>query len=252
MTTKAKSPSNIVACIACVISSLCLLDSCGLFCISMNQKSQQRANANKIKKWLFAAAELSNKETIFALPITRLTSIKSLCTDEITAQQFALYLSQRVQQEMNQAESPSELTSEEWSTHKNLVADAIALQESYLAVPTDEEKQSIWRLLKQIDSWQGDDYRNVHWTTVHFVRSGYLLKLDYALRCFVERDFACWVYKLAREYVERYQPSYGSGLIPDSVPMLLEIAEFWCWYYFDCSLRKKFPQELIEINQEQS
>ncbi|MGV2831663.1 hypothetical protein [Myxosarcina sp. GI1(2024)] len=155
----------------------------------MNPKSQQRAIANKIKKWLKAAAELSNKETIFALPITRLTSIKSLCSDEIAAQQFALYLSQQVQQEMNRAESPSELTPEEWSTHKNLVADAIAAQESYLAAPTDEGKQSIWRLLKQIDSLQGDDYRNVHWTTVHFVRSGYLLKLDYALRCFVERDF---------------------------------------------------------------
>jgi len=24
------------------------------------------------------------------------------------------------------------------------------------------------------------------------------------------------------EYVERYQPQYGSGLIPESVPMLLE------------------------------
>ena len=94
----------------------------------MNQKSQQRAIANKIKKWLKAAADLSNKETIFALPITRLTSIKSLCTDETAAQQFALYISQRVQQSMNRAESPSELTPEEWSTHKNLMADAIALQ----------------------------------------------------------------------------------------------------------------------------
>ena len=218
----------------------------------MNQKSQQRAIANKIKKWLKAAAELSNKETIFALPITRLTSIKSLCTDEAAAQQFALYLSLRVQQEMNRAVSPSELTPEEWSTHNNLMIDAIALQKSYLATPTDEGKQSIWRLLKQIDSLQGDDYRNVHWTTVHFVRSGYLLKLEYTLRCFVERDFPYWVYKLAREYVERYQPSYGSGLIPDSVPMLLEIAEFWCRYYFDCSLSEKFPQELVEINQEKS
>jgi hypothetical protein len=187
-----------------------------------------------------------------ALPITRLISIKSLCTEQIAAQQFALYLSRRVQQEMNQAELEEQLTPEERSTYKNLMADAIALQENYLKTPTDKGKQSIRGLLKQIDSLQGDDYRNVHWTTVRFVRSGDLLKLEYALRCFVERDFPYWAYKLAREYVERYQPRSGSGLIPESVPMLLEVAEFWCQYYFDCSLSEKFPQELIEINKEKS
>ena len=45
-------------------------------------------------------------------------------------------------------------------------------------------------------------------------------------------------------YVVRYEPSYGSGLIPASVPMLLEVSEFWCNYYFDCSLIEKFPQDL--------
>ena len=226
--------------------------SYGLSRISMTQKSQPRAIANKIKKWLKAAMELSHEKITLALPITRLTSIKSLCTDEIAAQNFALYLAQRVQQEMNQAEPSERLTLEEWSNHKSLMADAIAQMESYLATPTDEGKQSIRGLLRQIDSLQGDDYRNVHWTTVHFVRSGYLLKLEYALRCFVDLDFPYWAYKLARECVEGYQPSYGSGLIPDSVPMLLEVAEFWCQYYFDCSLSEKFPKELIEIEKEKS
>jgi hypothetical protein len=36
---------------------------------------------------------------------------------------------------------------------------------------------------------QGDDYRNFRWTTVRFVRSGDLLKLEYGLRCFVEENF---------------------------------------------------------------
>ncbi|NEQ78335.1 MAG: hypothetical protein F6K23_38335 [Okeania sp. SIO2C9] len=34
-----------------------------------------------------------------------------------------------------------------------------------------------------------------------------------------------------------------------SVPMLLEVAEFWCNYYFDCPLSEKFPQEFVEIKQ---
>ena len=207
----------------------------------MNQKIKPAAIAAKIKKWVEAAQQLQTEKIILALPITRLTSIKSLCQDERAAEQFALYLSQRVQQQMNEAECPEKLSPEEWETHKNLVADAIAQMESYLATQDVQGKQSIQGLLRQIDQWQGDDYRRVHWTTVHFVRSGYLLKLEYALRCFVERDFRYWAYKLAREYVECYEPRYGTGLIPESVPMLLEVAEFWCQYYFGKSLSEKFP-----------
>jgi hypothetical protein len=89
---------------------------------------------------------------------------------------------------------------------------------------------------------QGNDFRNVHWTTVHFVRSGNLLKLEYAIRCFTDRDFPFYAYKLAREFTESYEPRYGAGLIPESVPKLLEIAEFWCQYYFRQNLAEKFPK----------
>jgi len=142
---------------------------------------------------------------------------------------------------MNQATCPEHYPQEEWEQHKQVVDEAIALMEIYLENPTDEGTQSIYRLLRTINDLQGDDRRNVHWTTVHFVRSGYLLKLDYALRCFVDNDFPYWIYKLAREYVESYAPQYGSGITPESIPMLLEVAEFWYQYYFDRSLSEKFP-----------
>ena len=194
----------------------------------MNQKIKPAAIAAKIKKWVQTAQQLQTEDRILAISITRLTSLKSLCQDETAAQQFALYLCQRVQQKMNEAECPENLFSEEWETHKNIVSSAIVQMESYLATQDEVGRQSLQGLLRQIDECQGDNYRRVHWNTVHFVRSGYLLKLEYALRCFVERDFPYWAYKLAREYVERYEPSYGTGLIPESVPMLLEVAEFWC------------------------
>ncbi|WP_293354870.1 MULTISPECIES: hypothetical protein [unclassified Microcoleus] len=119
--------------------------------------------------------------------------------------------------------------------------DAIALMQSYLENPSSESRQFIRNLLKDIDGAQGDGYRNFRWTTVRFVRNGDLLKLEYALRCFVETDFSYWAYKLAREYIESYAPQYGSGITPESVPMLLEVAEFWYQYYFAQSLNEKFP-----------
>jgi len=164
-----------------------------------------------------------------------------LCTDQVAAEKFALYIAQRVQHQMNQATCPEHYPEEEWEQHKQVMAEGIALMEIYLENPSNEGEQSIRRLLRTINDLQGDDRRNVHWTTVHFVRSGYLLKLDYALRCFVDNDFPYWIYKLAREYVERYAPQYGSGITPESIPMLLEVAEFWCQYYFARSLSEKFP-----------
>lgn len=64
-----------------------------------------------------------------------MTSIKSLCQDEIAAEQFALYLAQRVQQQINDVPCPSNLTPEECS-HKTLIVDAIAEMERYLQTPT--------------------------------------------------------------------------------------------------------------------
>lgn len=205
----------------------------------MNQQLKPSAIAAKIKKWLTTAQELRNSR--YALPITRLTSIKSLCQDQKAAGTFALHICLSTEQEMNEIKRPEHFSESEWDAHKKLFADAIAQMENYLANPEIENKQSLKGLLKQIDQYQGDDVRRVHWTTVHFVRSGYLLKLSYGLQCFVEPDFPYFAYKLANEYTERYNPFYGNGLIPESIPMLLDVAEFWCQYYFSQTLEEKFP-----------
>jgi hypothetical protein len=91
----------------------------------MKQNNQQRATANKIKKWIQATKEVEKAR--LAIPITRLTSIKSLCVDAVAAQKFALYIAQRVQQQINQATCPEHFTSEEWAQQQQLVDDAITL-----------------------------------------------------------------------------------------------------------------------------
>lgn len=93
----------------------------------------------------------------------------------------------------------------------------------------------------RISELQGDNFRRIHGTNIHFVKSGYLLKLDYAICCSTDQNFSYYAYKLAREYTELYKPQYGTGLIPESAPKLLEIAEFWCQYYFGQNLKDKFP-----------
>ncbi|MDJ0555227.1 MAG: hypothetical protein QNJ68_12455 [Microcoleaceae cyanobacterium MO_207.B10] len=118
----------------------------------MSKKATDKLISNKIKKLLQVIIELQNGNFTFALPITRLTSIKSLSEKETAAEQFALYLAQKVQQQMNKAEPFEQFTQEEWSTHLSLMSDAIAQMENYLAAPTYEKKQSLWGLLTEINS----------------------------------------------------------------------------------------------------
>jgi hypothetical protein len=204
-----------------------------------------RAHANKIKKWLETVNQLQAENFRWAIPITRLTSIKSLCQDEVAAGHFALYLVKVLQNLAFDASCPDGTTPEEWEIHKNLITDAIAAMECYIETPTSGGKQCLFTFLRRISELQGDNFRRIHWTTVHFVKSGYLLKLDYAIRCFTDSYFPYYAYKLAREYTELYKPEYGTGLIPESASKLLEIAEFWCQYYFEQSLAQKFDKLMI-------
>lgn len=146
----------------------------------MPQKSQA-AIATKIKKWVETAFELSSNYTGLAIAITRLTSIKSFCKDVQAAEKFALYISKLVLQQASIAECPDSITDQEWELHKTLMTDAIAQMENFLEWTSPDINQSLWGYLKQINHLLGDNYRRVHGTTIHFVRSSYLLKLEYAI-----------------------------------------------------------------------
>jgi hypothetical protein len=213
----------------------------------MVDKAKGKAIATKIKKWLEVIRELNTQSYPSAISITRLTSIKSFCQDQAAAQKFALFIAKRVQARMQEAPRPERYSPEEWQTYLTLFAKAIALMESEVKRQTEKNHLALGTLLREIEGLQGDDYRNIPWGTVHFVRSGDLLKLTYAIRCFQTNDVPFWAYKLAREYIEDYNPSFGTGIIPTSIPMLLEVAEFWCQEFFQQSLAEKFPEFSVEI-----
>src|SRR4028119_564135 len=114
----------------------------------MKQNKQQLAIAKKIKKWIQTTREVEKAR--FAIPITRLTSIKSLSADEVVAEKFALYIARLVQQQMDRANCPEHFTDEEWEQQKQLVDEAISLMDSYRENPSYESRQSLRNLLKDI------------------------------------------------------------------------------------------------------
>jgi hypothetical protein len=139
-------------------------------------KNTQTAISNKIKKWLETVEELSDEQFRFAIPITRLTSIKSLCQDEAAATQFALYLAQSLQAQITADGCPSHVDPAEWEHHQTVIANAIAAMAGYVENQQPEVIHTRQGLLRQIDKLQGDDVRKVSWNTVHFVKSGDLLR----------------------------------------------------------------------------
>lgn len=197
--------------------------------------------ANIIKKWLKTINEIQEDRLRFGAQVTRLTSIKSLCKDRQPAKHFALHIAKRVWESMES--TPNERFEEsEWQAHKAIVTQAIAQMEGAIEEVSSQQRQSMEALQEEIKVYQGNDYRRMQWATVHFIRSGDLLKIDYALSCFMSQDYQYYTYQLAREYAEHYDSSYFNGLTPSSVPMLLDIAEFWCQYYFNQSLGDRFPK----------
>ncbi len=193
----------------------------------------------KLKKWVDTINDLSTTRS--GLPVTRLLSLKTLCPDQQLAQEFALFISERVQQTITNAGPSPFSTPEQWQMDQEFIAHSIDLMRDYLADPSQEKKSQVFDLLSEIRKAQGDDIRRVHGRQIHFVRSGTLLQLEYALRCFTSFDYAESVYQLGKQYVEKYNPSYGSGIIPESAPLLMDVAAFWCQALLGRSLHEVFP-----------
>jgi hypothetical protein len=64
------------------------------------------------------------------------------------------------------------------------------------------------------------------------VRNRDLLVIENALRSIIFIvEAPTWLYQAARDYAERYDSRYGTGLIPASAPMMQEIADFWRDHY---------------------
>ena len=65
------------------------------------------------------------------------------------------------------------------------------------------------------------------------IRNRDLLVVEDALRVLVSGPEMApiWAYQAARDYAERYDPRYGTGLIPSSAPLMEDIARFWRDYF---------------------
>lgn len=162
--------------------------------------------------------------------ITRLTTLKSLCQEPDRASHFVLYLAQRTQERMEKRE-PEYISPEKWCQHKALVREAIEHITKYLNHKTGEGEKTLRNLLYKIKQLQ-NTYENQRWGQVRVIESSETLVVEKAIECILSpENSAFWGYHVGREYAERYNPAYGTGLIPESAPLMADIVNFWYHYY---------------------
>jgi hypothetical protein len=130
------------------------------------------------------------------------------------------------------------LDPEKWEYSLQVVDESLRQMQRYLEHPTEENADLVQAWLSDVRAIH-NTYRNQAWGPVRIIHSTEVLLIEYALSCLLQRTASAdWSYHLARQYAERYDPRYGTGLIPESAPLVEDIADFWCQYHLGKPLRE--------------
>ena len=120
---------------------------------------------------------------------------------------------------------------EKWRQHKALVREAVEHMRSYLNHKTGQGEEKLRNLLYKIKQLQ-NTHKNQRGGSVRVIESSDTLVVEKAIQCILSpANSAVWGYHVGREYAERYNLHYGTGLIPESAPLMEDIVNFWYHSY---------------------
>jgi hypothetical protein len=193
----------------------------------MRQK-HPKAVLSRVRKLAQIAKELAEGANF---SITRLTTLKSLCEVPEVAAHFAVYLANHTSRRISEMSSPPHLSNGEWRMHNELITSSVERLGRYVERPSDPEREALREVLRELES-VNDEYESIPYGMVRIIQDKNVLIVEDAVRCVLSAYSApSQAYHLARDYAERYDPRYGTGLIPESAPLVMDIVDFWCDYY---------------------
>jgi hypothetical protein len=147
----------------------------GQFVLQKVKKSIEKATLVKLRKLSATAEGLQNGEDY---PITRLTTLKSLCVDLKCAAWFALHLAKFTAAEAARCARPQPVEVTAWRTHKALITRAVGQLERYDQRSTPAKKKLLSDLLAEAKE-VNKEYQPSRWgaVTLLYLRSfaGYLI-----------------------------------------------------------------------------
>jgi hypothetical protein len=170
--------------------------------------------------------------------ITRLTLIKSFCSDPDAAAKFAVYIAKLAQRKFK-VSRPGDRKPTTRKQYERLIAGAIPAMTRYLKSPTEKTESKLWELYERAKDAQ-NRFEHQQWADVRIIECWELLIVETAMECLLHPHYASLTaYQVARKYAERFDSHYGSGLVLKSAPMVEEIAEFWGRHFLGRGWRKK-------------
>ena len=165
----------------------------------------------------------------FAVSVTRLTVLKSLCQQPDVANRFVTFLARKILERLEQGKqrsSPPQSATDQ--VHREMMAEALAGMEAWQRRPNEKLREGLWDLLQRMQDEQ-NEYKHIRWGAVRIIRDWQLLLFEHALHCLLGSpdEVGRWAYQMARDYAERYDSSHGTGLTPTSAPLVQDIVDFW-------------------------
>ena len=142
-----------------------------------------------------------------------------------------MYLANHTSRRINELSSPLHLSNSEWRMHNELVERAVERLQSYVEGPSDPKREELRESLRELES-VNDEYESIPYGMVRIIQDkNVVIVVDAVQYVLSPYSAPSQAYHLARDYAERYDPRYGTGLILDSAPLVMDIVDFWCDYY---------------------
>lgn len=192
--------------------------------VAAAKQDSHKAVMAKLRKLNLLTQQLRDGEHF---QITRLLTVKSFCEDPTAARHFVLHLAERVRSKAKKRYQP-------------LIVNAVRRLKQYLVNSRKEANEGLWDSLRELENSQNETIGS-RWGRIRIVRCGEALVAEYALRCVLRpSESAHWSYHAARQYAERSDTRYATGLIPESASAVEDIVGFWTRYYL--GRRKKITR----------
>ena len=166
-------------------------------------------------------------------PITRLTILKSLCQDPAVAHRFVNYLAQKTWDRVKHGKGHSRRRSTRKNPlHRQMMTDALAGMEAWLHKPNEALRHQLGELLQRMQAEQNEQ-KPIPFGAMRIIHDWDLLLLEEALHCLLDPPHAAgqWVYRMARDYAEKYDSRFPSGLTLKSAPFVHDLVDFWADVY---------------------
>lgn len=160
--------------------------------------------------------------------VTKLTPIKRLCADHTFAIRFASHFADIAYRKFLDQGIPEPATGNQREKIGAAIECGIKSLQYFNSTPSHAESANLLSSAYSLLKNSQDDYRKGHWGRIRIIYSKEALIMEMAIGCALhptESPSLC--YQIARDYAERYDPRFGTGLIPSSADAVRDIYRFF-------------------------